>query len=299
MTNYEGLPMFQSMSRTISEKYAQELYQPIEKVYHYTDLHGLLGIMNLNGFWATNYNFLNDKKEILHGIEICKEIINKYKKSGIKERGVKFLDKVDKLLSFDDQDIFIVSFCSNPDLLSQWRGYSKGTTGVSIGFNSKQLVSYCRPSDNAYFFLNKVIYNIETQRKIIEDIITIGLEYVLANEDFEDFFLPNEINMTLKSYICLFKDKSFEEESEWRNVTVNYKDSKEPYEVKYRVRDNLILPYIPLPLLYHQSEKRKLPIEEIIVGPPSSENTLSSIKYWVKKEKLENVKVKPSNIPYR
>ena len=35
-----------------------------EKVFHYTDSSGLLGILNSGVLWATHYRFLNDSSEL-------------------------------------------------------------------------------------------------------------------------------------------------------------------------------------------------------------------------------------------
>jgi hypothetical protein len=35
---------------------------------HYTDLKGLTGLLGVK-FWATNLAFLNDKSELLHGLD--------------------------------------------------------------------------------------------------------------------------------------------------------------------------------------------------------------------------------------
>lgn len=39
------------------------------KIYHYTDLNGLKGIIESNSLWATNFRFLNDAAELDHGTE--------------------------------------------------------------------------------------------------------------------------------------------------------------------------------------------------------------------------------------
>lgn len=47
-------------------------------LHHYTDANGLLGILEYGSFWATQANFMNDSKELLHGTEIIKEVLEEY-----------------------------------------------------------------------------------------------------------------------------------------------------------------------------------------------------------------------------
>lgn len=291
---------FLELASDIREKYNDSLHDPdVEVLYHYTDLNGLLGILETNGFWATNYNFLNDKKEFVHGIEICQQIIDEFNIPDLPEEGKVYLEAVRRLLYSNDQDIFIVSFCSKSDLLSQWRGYSGGQQGVSIGLDHKEIYRYSTRRANEYFFVQKVIYDKKIQRAIIKDIIKSGLDKVIKYHITDDTFQPQEINMTLKSFIALFKDDSFHEESEWRRVTVNFKKSTDLLKTEFRVRGNFILPYVEMPLIYQQSEERILPIREIVVAPPSSKTTINSLEYMLNQKGYGDVKVKASSIPYR
>jgi hypothetical protein len=291
---------FMELSEEIHSKYNDSLYSPdVELLYHYTDLNELLGILETNGFWATNYNYLNDKKEIIHGIEICEEIINELNVPDLSLEGKVYLESLRELLYSNDQDIFIVSFCSKPDLLSQWRGYGGGQQGVSIGLKYNEIINYSAPRDNEYFYIEKVIYDKKIQREILKDIIIRGLEINVQNKIMRDTFQQQAVNMTLKRFIALFKDDSFQEEFEWRKVTINFKDGSNKYETKFRVRDNYILPYVELPLKYQQSEWRNLPIKEMVVAPPSNSTSINSLEYMLDKKGYREVKVRSSIIPYR
>ncbi|KRF67262.1 hypothetical protein ASG99_16730 [Bacillus sp. Soil768D1] len=290
---------FVELAREISEKYKEALYPDTKMIYHYTDLNGLLGILGTNGFWATNYSFLNDKKEIIHGIEICEEIIKELELTVSSGTGKYYLSSLKEKLKSNDQDIFIVSFCSDSDLLSQWRGYSQGQQGVAIGFDFLEIHNYSTPKDNNYFFIDKVIYNKGIQRAILKDIIDEGLKIVIDNNIRSDSFQAGAVNMALKRYIALFKDDSFQEESEWRFVATNYNSSTQRFELKFRVRGDYILPYVELPLKFNQTEEKNLPIKELIVAPPSKTTTVNSLKYMLREKGYEDVEVIQSSIPYR
>ncbi|MCX2944386.1 hypothetical protein ORG37_14910 [Rahnella perminowiae] len=36
------------------------------KIFHYTDLNGLKGIIESGSLWATHFSFLNDSNELIH-----------------------------------------------------------------------------------------------------------------------------------------------------------------------------------------------------------------------------------------
>jgi hypothetical protein len=69
----------------------------------------------------------------------------------------------------DEANICTVSFCTEPDLLNQWRGYTGSGTGYAIGFYSRGLKEIAR--DNACL-LGKCIYEKATQEQIISDSLT-------------------------------------------------------------------------------------------------------------------------------
>ena len=46
------------------------------KIYHYTDLNGLLGIVGSNSLWATHFSFLNDSNELIHGMNCLENALH-------------------------------------------------------------------------------------------------------------------------------------------------------------------------------------------------------------------------------
>lgn len=296
----EKYPFFTAISPFVHQKYKEFLYENVELLYHYTNLDGLIGIIKTKGFWASQIKYMNDSKEYLHGLSICNNIISQLKDQTISTDQVQFLEKVDELLNNGDSENFVVSFCPNGDLLSQWRGYSRGQYGVSIGFSVSELFQL-RTQRDAIFYPQKVVYDIEIQNKIITTILGIGLKHTDL-KGYYGFIIPKEIAKTLKYYIPLFKDASFSEENEYRAVITNFDEASGKYPIYFRPRNNIILPYVEVSLNNPMDEKvERLPIKKIIVGPSdTSEFTIESVKYFLNDKKypsLENVV--PSKIPYR
>ncbi len=278
----------------------------LDTLYHYTNLEGFLGIVNNNSteMWASNIEFLNDSREYIHGIELCKDIISNEISESTSEKNQEFLEYIYINLSNEKNEVYGISFCKDGDLLSQWRGYSRGDTGISIGFDVERLSKFrITESPNTILSPHKIIYDKNIQINIIKDILKNGSE-LLEKSNLNKNFLINTILLELHFFLPLFKNHSFSEENEWRIIFTIYNEKNEEKEgmVNYRVRDNVILPYIKLKYdpKYGSLEEGKTFFSEIIVGPTRDiKLTERSISHYLKEKKLDGIKIDSSEIPYR
>lgn len=97
--------------------------------YHYTSLDTLWAILESETLRATQARFSNDSEEIKKGVNIMREACKKAGKDSTLNKYVKRF----KEDGGTDIDCYIVCFCGQDDILSQWRGYCR-SDGVSIGF---------------------------------------------------------------------------------------------------------------------------------------------------------------------
>jgi len=118
--------------------------RPEKFLYHYTSLNGFKGIIDTKKIWASNILYLNDTEEIKQAIWItmtCLEIIADSSESRDEKEFIdKFYWQVESIPRRDrDFGIYVCSFSTKPDLLSQWRGYCPDGNGICIGldFNSE------------------------------------------------------------------------------------------------------------------------------------------------------------------
>jgi hypothetical protein len=145
----------------------QKVSEVYEKLYHYTNWDGLVGILQSKTLWATHCKFLNDYSEIVffrnklisllipHVREACEELIKQIpsieqyiKQMGGLDQVVKHETEVivDAQYGATGDEIYILSFCGqheNPyinsnGLLSQWRGYGTGG-GFALIFNTQKI----------------------------------------------------------------------------------------------------------------------------------------------------------------
>ena len=179
--------------------------EPKGLIYHYTNQAGLLGILSSKEIWATHIRYLNDASEYNRGLEIVKTCVKDFAIDIDKfeiETGSKFpinnfqsaeidlvlRDTIAKSLSLIDEfSVFVTSFFSNDedapnlsehdigDVLGQWRGYSGGSAGFSIGFDKSILSGYfgeIGENEESPLVYASCIYNEDRQRTYIQKCVS-------------------------------------------------------------------------------------------------------------------------------
>jgi hypothetical protein len=107
-------------------------------------MQGLCGIMSSKAIYASDFRFLNDREEVLHACKIAQRLVLEHPEQGSNglelRKAVGFL--VDDIFSIEGGMFnpgslqgFVSSFSAKADSLSQWRAYSKGSSGASLGFS--------------------------------------------------------------------------------------------------------------------------------------------------------------------
>lgn len=236
-----------------------------KKLYHYTTLEGLLGILQTQTLWATSYKFLNDdlelyliKNKFINSIfPIAKEeyrsLIKQQKNAqtiidrmggldvAAREYAAEFVDGAYKATG---EDVYIVSFCgedknsyvNNNGLLSQWRGYGAGG-GIALVFDTKKLEEIIEKEARAYSYnvlIADVVYSDDEKK--------FQTELSLNLTDFAEYFRECIHNMKLKKpkapdgrkaypaftgCIGRYKHQGFKEENEVRIVCFPIINNKE------------------------------------------------------------------------
>src|ERR1035441_5839883 len=97
------------------------------KLYHYTTLEGLKGIITDRSIWCTQINALNDPFEFQYGLDLISKKINHFIKNEKNDIIINILRIANDFTEIPQElgthNMFITSFCKNDNLLSQWRGY--------------------------------------------------------------------------------------------------------------------------------------------------------------------------------
>jgi len=157
--------------------------------------------------------------------------------------------------------MFVTSFASDGNQLSQWRAYCPSTGGYSIGFEPEALM------EAAGAILAPCVYEWSEQVALCEGTIEVVLEQyrqqpsgteakdhlTRCGADFFSAFL----------FLAAFlKDPGFSEESEWRLVTRG--ELEGTTAPLFREGRSGLVPYVELPL---RLDEKPLTLKTVIVGP--------------------------------
>ncbi len=269
---------------------------PPSRLYHYTSQSGLLGILKSKTIWSTRIQFLNDSREFVHTLDLWKETIE----GAIKEAGANTeLPEVLRVLnglhrgldSTPKIPMHVACSSEDGDSLSQWRGYSPGGSGFSIGFNAAQLMDAALRQS---CFLARCIYDPAKQQQLVRKLLEISRARCKTKrpEDGSDRWSLDIIH-DFVFLAAVLKNPSFEEEREWRIVTGEISD-RHP-QMGIRPGKTMPVPYFGFEL----AKPDEVLDLEIVVGPsPESGLAVESVKSLLAIHKCKGA-ARPSVVPYR
>jgi hypothetical protein len=216
---------------------------------------------------------------------------------------------------------FVLSFCRHDEnsdqfrhgLLSQWRGYAEAG-GFAVEFDENMLDELLKAEtkefeyvitksdDVAYKDFNK-LFKAEAYKGIAG-----GLIYKLFESrglDVSEITGKKQVAEIVLDYIKLapfLKHPSFSEEREYRIVAACNRarkiipnEMKPAKDIKFRIRNTLIIPYIEL----FKSVDDLLPIRSIIIGPhPYQQRQAEAVSMALEVANLR-VDIRLSAIPFR
>lgn len=275
--------------------------EPPEVLYHYTGTAGLVGIITSGEIWATHVSFLNDRSEMVYARDLIAEVLKEKLKTATEPAVAAFLEEADRVMSrmFQNLDFYVACLCEDGDLLSQWRGYSKGSGMYAMGFDSK---GFHRPGQTgaSTYSLFPVVYDPKEQRERVKAMLTRGLNrYLLAlsgpkTEDGQEVFdALGLLTVSLSFCLAFFKHNSFKAEREWRIVVA--KRPGDDVSISFH-REH----WYPTPYTVVAFPDGSLPLREVTCGPaPESELALRSVEALVARSGYPQVSVRNSDIPLR
>jgi hypothetical protein len=274
--------------------------QVTQPLYHYTDLGGLLGIVEKSDLWLTHSRFSNDDEEMIHGMKVAAGVLREeLDKAGAALDRIAYLNRVTELLTKPNPEgVYICCFCTKDNLLSQWRGYGANGSGVSLQFEPLEFstrTGVACPHGLLWFW--KVFYEPDRQRKIIARAI-----------DFYDEPMQRVAPMELRAqqavdaiqfFIPTFKNADFSDEQEWRLIFTPQPAC--PVLPRFRVARNMLVPYYSLKELgSHLPNVQRLPIQSVRVGPSAQKAlNVESIRMVLAQSGYTAVPVQASDTPYR
>ena len=221
-----------------------------ELVYHYCDNHKMASILSGKTLRMSDITKSNDYEEVkLFFPGILDAIEDEYRKDEfpLQYMGNTNRDALGKLLDweydilryeFDRGGVtnFVVCFCEDGDVLSQWRGYADNGKGCSLGFSVKELEEYCNTYKGILRF-EKVEYKtvkeisdtiVEKSLKVLNELRGLRKWIVESMPSFDEekidkmcqYCFHQMISGVLMSSLK-YKNDSFKEEQEWRLFFLN------------------------------------------------------------------------------
>lgn len=257
-----------------------------EVLYHYTTIDSFNAIVSTKTLWASDCRYLNDRLELERAIELFLNEFSNGEKNALTQAF--FYHRLTHCHC-------IFSLSRSPRVLSQWRAYGEDGRGVAIGFNRKFLsLSYPEPKSTLVECIYKDHFNfikslISQHSQDLDDIINMRSNFSADNDYLNEIRRkPNSLN-TIFTELLRVKNSAFEEEQEVRLVF------HVPVEnVKTRVRNALIIPYVEYNLCENDTDKDHFwcIAPKVWLGPKSDERNLNAIRTfqqfgWVFPENLQ------------
>lgn len=262
-------------------------------LYHYTNLEGLVNMVETRTIWMSCLYYMNDKSEIVHAVGIANRIIDELARDSEPRRVLLHAvrDYLNGFLSRDPVNVFSFSLTPDGNLLSQWRAYTERNQGVSIGFDSEALE---RRAAGAGIRLHPCLYAYEDQKRELEAALLPMVEACPEGADPSDY-LAGAIEPLMLS-LCKVKNGLFYQENESRLIS-GYLPPESAGRIKYRVGRQFLIPYIDLDI-DGLNEDGTL-FRDLYVGPSEySSLSMSSIVQFLRKHRACG-EVKNSTLPLR
>ena len=292
-------------------------------LYHYCSRETFKSILENRSFILSDASKSNDSKEGIWAQDILNDLLEK--KPFLKNIYEKSFLKMMEEIKEEKIRNYILCFSEEADLSGQWRSYAEKGRGFAIGVNIRTLNPIKIESLGEIFLngelcnremvLGKVIYDIKTQKKMIENVIKkFNIENSLFLEKNSDtlnnktdqllFLLLEQLNAyRFLNLSLLIKHPGFRDEKEWRiyfpclekYIQNLYKENIN--NLKWRISAYGFASYLE----WKFPDTNFFPAKEIYIGSNNNE-TKESIKELLKYYSYNNfnkIKIIKSTLPIR
>ncbi len=241
-----------------------------ESLYHYTDVHGLVGIIQSESLRATRCNFLNDASEVSYALATIRDSLEDHRAKQIPHYDVLRFAVTANLSTFESIGIYITSLSRRRDSLELWKNYADNG-GYCLEFIRESIVGQI--SDRSSFFcVTDIVYDRDRQVDITLEKLRHWSTHVeqycpdarnrldkKGGIRFDDIIDANE----LLSLTLMFKNNIFAFEEECRFVFLIRDDNKfSNLELQLRTSNGIVIPFVQYPLNDNMSS-----LHSIMLGP--------------------------------
>lgn len=286
-----------------------------EDIYHYTTVSSLHSIIENKGFFASQSNFLNDKKELIHIESVLKECIDSFSdRKGLKNFCSEFQKLYKNISWLKNRNYYIISFSRNKDNMALWTNYAQGL-GCNIKLHKDDITNLIDGNKTKEFpSLVSVIYDDSEKINIIEKFLMRG--YNLYEESINIKGFSNnaiyssiifDMSLELSQLALCFKQSEFCQEDEVRMILTNIdtthfvkattidlsQDEIQKKDLFFREKDGALIPYIKVYL-------NKNFFDSICIGPKNNSDIARlGWEEYLNYKNYEGIIIENSKIPLR
>jgi len=258
-----------------------------EEIFHYTSVDAAYRILNDCILWSSDVLSMNDGSEFRYAVSIVDDVLmSRWHKLPIQV--AEYFRPRTLLRLGSTWDMFAACFCSEADLLGQWRAYAADCHGVAIGFQTRPLHAFGSTSNE--FGLIKIQYRDAELRDETRQMCDFGLQLadsiVVPYNEAEVFW--SEVALLLLNFALRFKNPFFADEREWRALSLNMDDSP----VFHRSSGAQERRYVHVHF-------RPETVSQVVVGPLAETNVEARLRQFLDDHGLHHVVVGRSAIPLR
>jgi len=276
------------------KKHGLDSVEPPSTLFHYTTAGGFAGIVESRNIRATNFSFMNDPSEVVHGRDLIQSLLQEARQKHPQPRVDELYRRtIVELNKEGASEIYVSCFTAKKDDLSQWRAYGGSSARYALEFDTKKLIeATLRPHSYKVRF-SEVVYNQQQQHEAVSDVLEAAANMVrdLALEEADLDDCAGILFRRLARMLPRLKAQPYDVEAEWRIILLVRADDTK--KVKFDTSKGVIRSYIDFPLTAD-----RLPLKSVFVLAPSRPKAAEkAARLVLNKAGLEEAKVQYSTIP--
>jgi hypothetical protein len=241
-------------------------------LWHYTDVHGALGIVQSGVLRFADARFMNDRTERSYGPDVALQALLDY--AEVFEGMYVGRDYIPPLLSYLVEHIkarsfrsrlYLCSLSETPNSISQWQRYGAEGQGYCLGFSTAMLKKL------KGIRLIKMSYAPTRQKSMVAYRVQQLLKLYGAERQRWSSAMLNQAATTifdgLEPTLLRIKNPQFADEREWRLIFRDEHPPNAARRVSFVARGAYPKPFISVELKRQGSNENKLPLVKIMCGP--------------------------------
>lgn len=265
-------------------------------LYHYTTAGGFEGIVRSRAIRATNFSFMNDPSEIAYGRRLIMRLLGERRRDA-EPVTAELFNGVTIDLAGDLPEIYVASFSTSRDDLSQWRAYGGSPARFALGFPTPFIQEATTRDYEHFVRFSRVLYEPGDQIEKVGLAIDAAVTFLQQNEvgPEEARELRPRLTRRLLRMLPALKEPAYRAEAEWRIVILARPDVE--LKLSFDTSRGVIRPYLLFPL----ETRNGLPLvleSLLVLAPAHPEAAMKAAGMVLQSAGITNVNLRPSGIPF-